>query len=401
MATMDVQAIPNQTVIRARESTENLPSQRRIRDVSKKIHQLDPNAAPFTLLTQRARKETVAEPKHEWMEKELAAKWSQANGASAAGSGTLVVDHARYFSVGDIGNVVRTGMKFRVTAVDVNTNTLTIVRAVGNTADSAINDNDDIQIIGNAFAEGSPLGLEKSHVEAFLYNYLQIFRHPFGMTGTQEATVGYAGKDRPRLRADKSIEHKIDIERSALFGERNIDVTSVNNPRRYTGGALFFLTDNIKDAGGQLTAPEVWDWLQSVFQHTGAGGDSRVLFASPLIVTVIDQLALTTGNVSYNVADTTKTFGLAVRQWNTSHGTFNIIKHRLLDNGLGGQGYGGHGILLDPAAWSYLTLPGRDTQLRSDVGADGDDAWTDEYLTECGWKVTLAKTQGILKGVTS
>lgn len=399
---MDVQAIPNQTVVRARESTENTTASRRIRDVSKKIHQLDPDAAPFTLLLQRGKKQQCSEPKFEWIQRGLAAKWSQINAGAgyAAGITALVVDHARYFSVGDIVNAVRTGEKIRVTAVDTATNTLTVVRGVGGTAAAALVDNDDLQIIGNAYAEGSPLGLEKSHIEDYLFNYVQIFRHPFGVTGTQDATVGYLGKDRPRLRADKAIEHKIDLERSALFGERAIDTTSTNNPRRYTGGAMYFLTQNIKDAGGTLTAPEIWTWLQDVYQHLGAGGDSRVLFASPTIITVMDQLALTTGNVSVQMAPTDRTFGLSVKQWNTSHGTFNIVKHRLLENGLGGAGYGGHGLLLDLSAWYYRHLPGRDTQLRTDVQTPGDDAWTDEYLTECGWQVTLPETQGILKNVT-
>lgn len=398
---MDVQAIPNQTVVRARESTENIPANRRIRDVSKKIHRLDPDAAPFTLLLQQGKKEQCAEPKFEWIEKELPAKWSQANGAALVGATDIVVDHGRYFSVGDIVNVVRTGEKMRVTGVNPTTNTITVVRAVGSTVAAAILDNDDFQIIGNAYAEGSPLGLEKSHVEAYLFNYVQIFRHPFGVTGTQDATVGYLGKDKPRLRAEKSIEHKMDIERTALFGERAFDGTNPNNPRRYTGGAFFFLVDNIFDAGGQLTAGEVWTWMQQVYTHTTQGGDSRILFASPLIITVMDQFALTTGNVQVNVAPRDKTFGLSVKQWMTSHGSFNIIKHRLLDNGLGGSGYGGFGLLLDPSQWYYRCLPGRDTQLRPDVGADGDDAWTDEYLTECGWQVALTKSQGVLKGVTS
>lgn len=400
---MDVQAIPNQTVIRARESTENVPAARRIKDVSRKIHKLDPDAAPFTLLLQLAKSEECAEPQFHWIEEELAAKWSQVNAGAGYASGitAIVVDHARYFSVGDIVNVVRTGEKMRVTAVDTTTNTLTVVRGVGSTVAAAMLDNDDLQIIGNAYAEGSPLGLEKSNIEAYLYNYVQIFRHVYGETGTQAATTGYTGKTRPRLRARKSIEHKMDIERSALFGERAIDTTNPNNPRRYTGGALYYITDNVLDAGGALTAAEVWTWLQGVFQHLTEGGDSRTLFASPLIVTVMDQFALTTGNVQVNWAPRDKTFGLSVKQWSTSHGGFSIIKHRLLDNGLGGSGYGGHGLLLDPSQWGYRHLPGRNTQLRVDVGNPGDDGYSDEFLTECGWKVSLSKSQGVLKGVTS
>lgn len=335
--------------------------------------------------------------KFEWMEKELPPKWDQVNNGAgyASGATAIVVDNAKYFSVGDIVNVVRTGEKTRVTAVDTTTQTLTVVRGIGNTAAAALLDNDDLQIIGSAYAEGSPLGLEKSTVEALLYNYTQIFRTPFGVTGSQDQSENYTGKDRPRLRAEKGIEHKIDLERAALFGERNIDTTSTNNPRRYTGGALFFLNSNIKDAGGTLTGNEIEDWLQDVYQHT-SGGDSRTLFASPKIISVIDQLAI--GNLQLVPSD--KTYGIAVRQWLTGHGTFNIVKHRLLDNGVGGQGYGGYGLLVDPKQWTYRPLGNRNTKLRTDVGVDGDDAYTDEYLTEAGFQVGLAKSQGYIKNVT-
>lgn len=400
---MDVQAISSQTVVRARESTENIPSNRRVRDIEKRLAYLDPDAAPFTLILQKSGKRTVSNPKFEWMEKELPAKWLMVNngGGYADNATSIVVDNgagadaAKFTSVGDIINVVRTGEKIRVTAVDTATNTLTVVRGVGSTAAAAMLNNDDLQIIGTAYAEGSPLGLEKSHVEDYKYNYTQIFRTPFGVTGTQDQSENYTGKDRPRLRAEKAIEHKIEIERTALFGERNIDTSSTNNPRRYTGGALYFLNENIKDTGGTTTEPEIEVWLQDVFQHT-AGGDSRLFLASPLIISVFDQLAA--GRLQMVPGD--KTYGITVRQWLTSHGTFNIVKHRLLESGLGGTGYGGYGLLVEPKQWKYCVLGNRSTKLRTDVHVDGDDAWTDEYLTECGWQVGLPKTQGVLKGVT-
>lgn len=403
---MDVQAISSQSVVRARESTENIPSNRRVRDIESRLAYLDPDAAPFTLILQKSGKRTVSNPKFEWIEKELPAKWAQvaANDGTAnfVGSavGTIIkinaAPGAKIFSVGDLVNHVASGEKMRVTDVDTANERVTVVRSVGPTAATAAGAaNDDLQIIGSAYAEGSPLGLEKSHVEDYKFNYTQIFRTPFGVTGTQDQSENYTGKDRPRLRAEKAIEHKIDIERTALFGERDIDTASTNNPRRYTGGALYFLDQNIKDAGGTVTEPEVESWLQDVFMHT-AGGDSRVLLASPLVISVIDQLAA--GRLQLVPSD--KTYGITVRQWLTSHGTFNIVKHRLLETGLGGTGYGGYGLLVEPKQWKYCVLGNRSTKLRSDVHVDGDDAWTDEYLTECGWQVGLPKTQGVLKGVT-
>lgn len=402
-ASRDPQAYTtSQEMVRSRESTENVPqSTRRKKDVSEKIDFMDPDAAPFTLLTKRMNKKPAHDTKFYWMEKELPPKWDQVNNAGAAydaSTTAVVVDNAKYFSVGDIVNAVISGEKLRVTAVDVATNTITVVRAVGNTAASAagLANNADLQIIGSAYAEGSPLGLEKSHVERELFNYTQIHRTPFGATGTAEAVDWYTPKPKKQLLTEKGIEHKIDLERTALFGERNIDTTSTNNPRRYAGGALFYLADNIFDAGGTLTSAELWGWMQDVYNVT-SGSDKRVLLAAPLLITVMDQLAIG----SMQLAPGDKTWGISVTQFLTSHGTFNIIKHRLLANGVSGTaGYGGFGLLLDPSKWSYRPLPGRDTFHRPDVGVDGDDGWTDEYLTEAGFEVRASKTQGVIKGVT-
>lgn len=403
---MDVQAFTtSQSVIRARESTQNVPTERAVREVSDKLAYLDPNAAPFTLILQKGKKKASPSTKFEWMEKELPAKWDQVNNASTAyttGATSVVVDNSGYFSVGDVVNAVATGEKMRVSAVDDATDTLTFIRGVGSTsaATASLANNADLQIIGNAYAEGSPLGLEKSHVESYKFNYTQIVRTPFGVTGSEKESENYTGPDAPRLRAEKGIEHKIELERTAIFGERALDTSSTNNPRRYTGGAYFWLVDNIKDASGTLTYLELTQWLQDVFQHT-AGGDSRLLLASPSICTILDQIAMVTTNVNYNVTPETETFGISVKQWKTSHGTFNVVKHRLFETGPGGDGYGDQALLVDPSLWSYRPLRNRDTKLRQNVGTPGDDATTDEYLTEMGWQVGLSKTQGILQNVTT
>lgn len=407
---MDVQAFTtSQTIVRARESTENANSaNRRVRDVESRIHYLDPDAAPFTLILSKAQKQTVSAPKFEWMEKELPPAWDQVNNGAGytAGDTAIVVDNAAYFSVGDVVKVARTGENLRVSAVTTGTNTITVERSVGDasgTNAAALVDNDDLVIIGSAYAEGSPLGLEKSHIEAFKHNYTEIFRMPFGETGTSMATNYYTGKVRPELRAQKAIEHKLQLERTALFGERNIDTTSTNNPRRYTGGALYFLTDNIVDAGGTLTYDEIQNWIATLSTHT-ATGDNYLLMVSSRIASVFDMLA----KGSLQIVPSTKTFGVSVKQWVTSNGSFNIVRHRLLDSGpstFGGANtsapYLTHALAVDPKLWNYCTLPGRDTKLRVDVHVAGDDAWTDEYLTECGWKVRLSKAQGVLKNVTS
>ena len=386
-----------QTVIRAPESVENIPSSRRVRDVANRIEYLDPDVAPLTLILQKAKAKSCSNTKFEWPEKDLPARWDQINnGAGYTNADTsLVVDNGAYFSIGDIVNVTRTQEKFRVTAVA--TNTLTVVRGVGSTAAAALLDNDDLQIIGNAYTEGSLSGAEKSHIETYVFNYTQIVRTPLGVTGSEMASENYIGPDRPRLRAEKNIEHRIDLERTALFGERNNDTGSTANPRRYTGGLFYYLTGatNTTDMSGIMTDPELETFLQNVFQHTGSS-NSRLFLASPLIISVIDQIAV--GRL--NVMQGAETYGLAIKQWVTGHGTLNIVKHRLLEAGPSQVGYSGYGLALDVNKLAFRYLQGRNTKLLVDIQANDLDGIKDEYMTEAGWQVANPLLHGIVKGVT-
>jgi hypothetical protein len=388
-----------QTIIRAPESTENIPAARRVRDVDDRIQYLDPDVAPLTLILQRARSKATVNSKFEWMEKDLPARWDQINNGAgyASGATSVVVDNGAYFSVGDIVNVPRTSEKFKVDAVVVGTNTLTIARGVGSTAAAALVDNDDLQIIGNAYTEGSLSAPEKSHIETFPFNYTQITRTPLGVTGSEMVSENYTGPDRARLRAEKNIEHRIDLERTALFGERNVDTSSTANPRRYAGGLFYFLTGatNTTDMGGIMTDPEVESFLQNVFAHTGSG-NNRLFLASPLLITVIDQIAM--GRLQ--VVQGADVYGLSIKQWVTGHGTLNIVKERLLENGAGGTGYAGFGLALDLDKIKFRFLRDRNTKLRMDIQAPDLDGIKDEYLTEAGWEIANPLVHGIVKGVT-
>ncbi len=381
------------TNIKARESTENIPASRRVRDVSNTIHYLDPNENPFTLLMKRSQRRTVVNSKFEWIEKELPTKVDQVNGAQTSGETAIEVDNGNLYFPHDLVLNVRTNEIFRV--VSVAANVLTVVRGVGSVAGAAMNDNDDVMIVGSANEEGGALGTERSVQEAYPFNYTEIYRHPFGTTGTEAASENYGGTDRPRLRKEAGVYHMIDLEYSNIYGQRNIDTTDTNKPRRYSGGFLYWVTTNVQDALGTLTEPEMETFCQTAFASTG-GSNTRVFLASPLVVSVLDQIAA--GRLQ--TVPKAQTYGVDVQQWVTVHGTLLVVKHRLLKHGPGGTGFGGHALAIDPKKLAYASLRTRDTKLLVDRQSPGDDAWTDEYLTECGFEVRNQQVHAVLKGVT-
>ena len=73
-----------QTIVRAAESSENIPAARRVRDVSKRIQYLDPSAAPLSVLSKKARRQSTYNSKFEWTEKDLPARWDAINTSPCA-----------------------------------------------------------------------------------------------------------------------------------------------------------------------------------------------------------------------------------------------------------------------------------------------------------------------------
>lgn len=390
--------MPATTMIRAHESTLNVPSGRNKLDIEQGIHWLDPDAAPLTgVITKAAtRKKVATNPDFKWNEKGNAPKADLVNGAILDGvDNTIVVDNGAYFGVYDLVKVPSTGEIFRVTGVDTGTNTLTVTRGVGATPAAAIADNASLRIVGNAWAEGAPKGTPRSHTESTPYNYTEIFRHQFGETETQQNTDTYisdSGNSRTDLRIEKGREHKLDIEYAFLFGDRWIINSDTNAPVRGTGGLLYWLTSNTLNAGGAFTSAEMATFIQSLFRHS-AGGSTRLLLASPDVITVLDQIAM---NKIQTVSDRNINFGISMKQWQTSHGDLLIARHPLLTGDYAGYAFG-----VDPGRIAYRFLQNRDTKLNEDIQDNGDDRWTDEYKSEVGLQVRNPELHGLLYGVTS
>jgi hypothetical protein len=363
-------------------------------DMSEKIALLRPSAAPFITFLKRAKGNTMAanNPKFSWLEDDLDARWDAINAAAgyATGITDVVVVNITYFSVGDIIKIPRTGECVLVTVVTTGTSTLTVLRAYGTTVAAAIVDKDPLVIIGNANEEGAGVRTIKSFSETEVYNLCQIFKTPFGVTNTQNATDMYGGNDLSYQQKKKGIEHTVDIARAFYFGELKLDTTGTH-PRRTTSGLLKFMAKNNYDASGALTQSEFdQNVCEVAFKY---GSKEKLMLASARILSVINGWAL--GKLEISQGE--DTFGLSVTKYVSPFGVLNIVYEPLFE----GVVYGGQAAIIDVENVRYRPLKGRDTSLSTNIQANDIDGRTDQYLTEAGLEVRLPETHALLTGVTS
>jgi len=360
-------------------------------EMADEIVELEPEAAPLTVLLKKLRKKTTNNHKFQWHEGERPPETDAINnGAGYADSDTsLVVDNGSYFTVGDVVKVPRTGECMLVTAI--SNNTLTVVRGFGETSAAALVDNDPLYIIGNANEEGATSRDINTRTETLQYNFTQIFRTPIGVTGTAAAERYYGPDERANQRAYRGIQHLVEIEKSFLFGERYED-TSGTHPRRTTRGVLAWLSTNVTDAGGALTETEFDEWLEGVFRYSAPDGSStKILLASARLVSIINAW----GKDKLETVPRDQVYGLRLLRYRSPHGELLITKHHLLKDAT----YGYYGIALDLANLYYRPLRGRDTHLNTEIQANNEDAVVDEWFTEAGLELRLEKTHGYIYNV--
>jgi len=289
--------------------------------------------------------------------------------------------------------VVSTGEQMLVTAVSGNT--LTVTRGWGDTAGAAIADNAVVVIIGNAHAEGATTRDALTTKPERKYNYTQIFREPFDVTETNAATELFVGgNDINNLRLEHLEVHLKDIERSFLFGEPKED-TSGAKPRRATGGLNYWINTHVTSvSGGTLTESE-WDsFVREVFS---TGGDKKMAFMSPLIASAVESWAKT----KLNLYPKDKTYGIAIRNYISIHGSIDFVVEKLLAENSTWAGMAFF-VDLERIGYRYLSANGknRDTRLLKDRQANDEDSIREEYLSEIGFWLANENRHGVLKGVT-
>ena len=417
------------------------PDSRRMYDFSDRVAELAPEESPFFVYLSKIAKVPTSDPVFRFLENRSKIDWTSrtlyadsALSSLAAGvSGVLNFDDGSGANVDWLvaGMVVavevvdgKSHAIFRLDSVSVNaTETVCDVTclSVGNSSESgydAVAANDLVQVIGTAFAEGSgsPDVWSKSLEDDF--GYTQIFKTAAEMTNTSIATNyrGYANEWQ-RIWNLKLREHKVDIERAMLFGQRGrqsgVQSTEglaghiiVNRQAQspgsisYSSGSPYFGAA----ASTSMTYDTFLSDFEVLFDPARGGSNNKLALAGLPVISYLNKVGNNSFiDVSIGDPDDVSTrynfqasqregsFGHSIMQLNTVHGDLSVVREPLF-RGMSG----GFMLLADMGQLAYRPLVGnginRDTHVITNVQQADEDLRKDMILTECGLEVTIPET---------
>lgn len=372
----------------------------RVGDFASAILQINPTGTALMLaLSSGMGKEGANDTIFHWFED------SHQAGRSATVSGgtttTVVVADGSQYVPNQILLVEETGEIMMSTAIVGNS--LTVIRGMGGTTVTAINGTMHVQSIGNAHEEASPMPTAITQQGSPRFNYTQIFRNAWAISGTAKAVKFSSGSRLAKNKRDCALFHAEDLERSMLWGRK--DIRTVNNkPFRLTdgivaqveqyGGIVESVTDGT--TAGNYSRLLFDDFMQRVFSTNVKGQpNERLAIGGNNWLAGLSQMAWLDG--TYQISSGESVLGIKVTRIQNAFGTLNVMTHPLMNEN---PTFSQDLYVLHPGGIKRRML--RET-FEEGYDADGKriqakDADEGVMTTEMGIQVGGASTMGILRG---
>jgi len=376
--------------------TEARLSSERVVDMDNKIGLKETDNSQFTTILKNLPSTDATQVEVRWLEDQLfpnrttlAATASSADASVSVATGTGV-----YFRVGDIVFVEQTSEKLEVTGI--TSDAIAVTRSIGGVVAATAQTGGGLVIVGNASAQGADTGTLKSTDRTLGYNYTQIFRSPFGFTGTDAEIKLYGADDPEREAAKKRVEHNRRLENSVWTGGR--DFTSATpSSKGYMGGVMEYLSTNVFTAFGALSLTGFDLKIQQILQD---GDMNKVIFAAPLAARGLSHLFDSRWQSAQN---DDVLLGAKVSAF--LDGAYGerlpvIVKREWGAYGSTGYGLGGAIFVIDLSNVKRRPMTNRDTKLLPNRQGNGEDKVVFDYLTEMSFELKNETTHGAFFGVT-
>ena len=421
-----------------------IPS-RRLYDFSDRVADLAPEESPFFVYLSKVGKVPTSDSQFRFLEDRTKVSMTDrsfllkggitlvAAGSTdsvifdtAGGDGVDWLIPGMVVAIGDVdGNSVPTTSNVRIDTVDNSSSTtqttcnVTSISVIGGST-LALADDSKCTVIGTSFEQGSGAPDVFSQELDNDYGFTQIFKTACEMTNTARATVyrGYAD-EWDRIWNLKLREHKIDIERAMLFGQRG-SAGGIQYTDGIVGSTIYNGYSNIVNDGAQLSYNEGAPYYKSntaaqwtyddmltdfevMFDPARGGSRAKLALASRPVISHFNKLgstglisgSMTDGDQRYNFPSSTGTFGHLVNKVQTVHGDVTLVAEPLF------RGFAaGFMMMVDLEHVSYRPLVGngvnRDTSITTNVQQADEDLRKDMILTEAGLEVSLPETHALI-----
>ena len=376
--------------------TEARLSSERVVDMDPKIGLKETDNAQFMTILKNLPSVDATQVEVRWLEDQLfpnrttlAASAQTSDTAVNVASGTGI-----YFRAGDIVFVESTSEKLEVTGV--TTDSLGVTRSIGSVAAASSVSGVGVVIVGNAAAQGADTGTLKSTDRVLGYNYTQIFRHPFGFTGTDSEIALYGADDPEREAAKKRVEHKRALESAVWVGGRDFS-SATPSSKGYMGGITEYLSTNVFTGFGALSLTGFDAKIQQIMQD---GDQNKVIFAAPLAARALSHLFDARWQSPQN-----DDVLLGAKVSACLDGAYGeripiIVKREWGAMGTTGYGLGGALFVIDLGNVKRRPMRNRDTRLLPNRQGNGEDKVVFDYLTEMSFELKNETTHGVFYGIT-
>ena len=408
---------------------------RRLYDFGDRVAELNPEESPFFVYLSKVGKVPTSDSQFRFLENRGKMSWTDrsfviSTNLAAVSAGAIVtatLSAAQSWLVkgmviavqSDTGN--SGGPNHATARIEaVNSSTSIDIKWLTNPGSDADPAGDaKAQVIGSSFAEGSGAPDVWSQELDHDYGYTQIFKTACEMSNTARATVyrGYADEWQ-RIWNMKLREHKVDIERAMLFGQRasvgGIQYTEGiaghimangqsqskedSEQLEYTEGQAYLKTV----AAGSLTYDVLLKDLEVVFDPARGGSAQKLALTSLPVMSLFNKLGDGVGfvgdsmssKVPYQFDRSNGSFGHKITKIETIHGDIAMVREPLF-RGLAAEFM----CLVDLDHVSYRPLVGngvnRDTSIETNVQAPDEDLRKDMILTEAGLEISLPETHAL------
>ena len=279
-----------------------------------------------------------------------------------------------------------------VEVVSVTSSTVfTVTRgAAGTTAPvgtASIPDGSKLLLQSSSYAEGTRAPDAATRNPIKYYNYTQIFKDTYEITGTAEKTRTRTGDPVNNDKKRKTWDHSNKIEWSLMFGRRWEGTGSNGKPKRTMGGLREMIpgqNTKIFSGVGNLTVESWLDSVYKVFDWDSRAGDERMCFCGNEALNTLNKMINKDPNSRIDFGPVIKVYGWNFREYILPQGRLLLRTHPLLNrNPL----YTKSMFIVDFSALKWRPMRGRDTRFKDNVQHNDEDTRKGLWMTEAGFEI--------------